>query len=68
MVLKVEEKGCLWYTVLAARYGEEGGTIGDGGRLASVWWNNLSSIRGDDGEGVGSWFNDDLRLEVMDGV
>jgi len=31
-----EEKGCLWYRVLAARYGEEGGTIGNGEKLASV--------------------------------
>jgi hypothetical protein len=28
------EKGCLWYIVLTARYGEEGGSIGIEGRLA----------------------------------
>jgi len=38
------KKGFLWYRALAARYGEEGGTIGIEGRLASVWWNNLLCI------------------------
>jgi len=63
-----EEKGFLWYRVLVARYGEEGGTIGDEGRLDLVWWNNLSSIRKGDGKWVESWFNNHLRLEVGDVV
>lgn len=62
------KKNCLWYRVLAARYGAEGGSLGDEGRLASVWWSNLLSIQRGDGDGVGSWFTDHLQREVGDGV
>jgi len=31
------EKESLWYRVLAAKYGEEGGRLVDGGRLDSAW-------------------------------
>jgi len=58
----------LWYRVLAARYGEEGGSIGNEGRLTSVWWSNVLSIKGGDGEGVGSWFTDHLQRKVGNGV
>jgi hypothetical protein len=33
----VEKEG-LWYRVLKARYGEDGGRVQDGGRNASSWW------------------------------
>jgi len=32
--------------VLKTRYEEEGSQDGDGGRLGSVWWKNLTSIGG----------------------
>ena len=30
----------LWYKVLVARYGEEGGQLCFDGRRGSVWWDN----------------------------
>lgn len=54
MVLEVEGgKRISWLIVLSTRYDEEGCTIGDGGRVASVRWKNFISIRGGAGVGVG---------------
>lgn len=63
-----QEKRCLWYSVLASRYGVKGGSLGDGGRIASVWWNDFLTIQRGDGQGVGYWFTDHIRCEVGDGV
>lgn len=52
-----EERERLWYIVLMTRYREVGGRIGDGGRLASVWWRNLVSISEGVELGVGNWFD-----------
>jgi hypothetical protein len=40
------DKGGLWYHVLKARYGEEGGRLLEGGRHSSVWWRMLCNVRG----------------------
>jgi len=40
----VEREG-LWYRVLKARYGEEGGCVKEGGRDCSVWWQMMQGIR-----------------------
>jgi len=40
----VDKEG-LWYRVLKARYGEEGGRLKEGRRDSSVWWRMLSAIR-----------------------
>ena len=61
-----EEKGCLWYRVLYARYGEKRCTISEGGRVALVWWKNLINIRSGEGEGVRSWFAYNLQRRVKD--
>ena len=39
------EKESLWYRVLVARYGEEGGRLLDGGRTASAWWRAIAALR-----------------------
>ena len=39
------EKECLWYRVLSARYGEEGGRLLDGGGSASAWWRVIAALR-----------------------
>ena len=53
----VDKEG-LWYRVLKARYGEEGGWLKEGGRDSSLWWRMISGICGGVGMGVGSWFED----------
>jgi len=47
----VEREG-LWYRMLVARYGQEGGMVREGGRWSSIWWRDVASIR-DGGGGVG---------------
>ena len=46
-----DDRSGLWYRVLAARYGVEGGRLREGGSIGSDWWRQLARIR-DDG---GSW-------------
>lgn len=53
--------------VLAARYGEEGGSLCFGGSGGLVWWDNLQKIR----TGVGlvneGWLIDNIAREVGNG-
>ncbi|MCI34428.1 alpha-1 6-xylosyltransferase, partial [Trifolium medium] len=35
----------LWFRVLTARYGVEGGRLQDGGRRGSSWWREITRIR-----------------------
>ena len=48
------DKEGLWYRVLKARYGEEGGRIQEAGRRSSGWWRMMCNIREGVGLGVGS--------------
>lgn len=69
MVLEItEEKGCLWYKVLVARYVKTVAPLATGGRIASLWLKNLISIKRGDKEGDGSWFNYHLHMKVGDGL
>lgn len=44
--LRLHEKhNSLWFKVLAAIYGIDGGRVKEGGRLGSAWLNQLSSMR-----------------------
>jgi len=61
----MEERGRLWFIVIATRYGE-GGRIKDGGRFGYVWWRNLSSIHEGAGLGVENWFLDNLGRSIGD--
>ena len=63
----MNEREGLWYSVLKARYGESGGCIKDGDRRGSHWWKAICSIRDGVGEGVGSWFEENLRRVVGNG-
>ncbi|XP_024626512.1 uncharacterized protein [Medicago truncatula] len=38
----LDDRNGLWYRVLVARYGEEGGVLKDRGRRASSWWRELA--------------------------
>ena len=40
----LRKKGSLWYNVLCAKYCEEG-WLCVGGRVGSVWWQNVNHIR-----------------------
>ncbi|MCI12202.1 putative non-LTR retroelement reverse transcriptase, partial [Trifolium medium] len=64
--LLVDREG-LWYRVLAARYGVEGGRLRDGGRRGSLWWQEIASIREGGGEPGGRWFGDHVVRRVGDG-
>jgi len=61
------DKDGLWYRVLKARYGEEGGRLKEGGRDSSMWWRMLSKIRGGVSLGVGSSFEENIRRVVGGG-
>jgi hypothetical protein len=61
------EKDGLWYRVLKARYGEEGGKIKGGGRNSSRWWRSICNVRDGSGLAVGRWFDDNTRRVVGNG-
>ncbi|CAJ2632329.1 unnamed protein product [Trifolium pratense] len=62
----VDREG-LWFRVLAARYGIEGGILRAGGQRGSVWWRELVRIREGVGEPGGSWFREHVSRRVGDG-
>jgi len=64
--LLVNQDG-LWYRVLKARYGEEGGRLKEGGRDSSSWWRMISSIRRGVGLLEGGWLEDNVRRAVGGG-
>ena len=55
------EKESLWYRVLAAKYGEEGGRLVDGARLDSAWWHAIATLRREE------WFNSHVARSVGNG-
>ncbi|XP_024628771.1 uncharacterized protein [Medicago truncatula] len=61
------EKEELWYRVLKARYGEEGGRLKEGDSHCSVWWRSMNRIHDGVGEGVGHWFDNNVRRVVGNG-
>jgi len=62
------EKDGLWYRVLKARYGEEGGQLTEGGRHTSLWWMVVCDIRIGDGLYVGNCFEENTRRVVGNGL
>ncbi|XP_045797575.1 uncharacterized protein LOC123891718 [Trifolium pratense] len=62
----VDREG-LWFRVLVARYGLEGGSLREGGQRGSVWWRELVRIREGVGEPGGSWFREHVSRRVGDG-
>jgi hypothetical protein len=61
----VDREG-LWFRVLAARYGMEGGKARAGGRGGSSWWKEIVRIR-EGGEREGRWFDEHVTRRVGDG-
>ncbi|GAU44755.1 hypothetical protein TSUD_246480 [Trifolium subterraneum] len=64
--LLVDREG-LWFRVLAARYGVEGGRLRDGGRRGSSWLKDIMRIREGGGPG-GRWFEEHVSKRVGDGL
>jgi hypothetical protein len=60
----VDKEG-LWFRVLAARYGVDGGRIREGGRRGSSWWRDISRIR-EGGDLGGRWFEEHVSRRVGD--
>ncbi|PNX70724.1 receptor-like kinase, partial [Trifolium pratense] len=54
----------MWFRVLAARYGVEGGRLRDGGRRGSLWWREIASIREGVGEPGDGWFGEHVVRRV----
>jgi len=63
----LEDRGCFWYRVLVARYGEEAGRLEDGGRRGSSWWREIVKIRDGDGGDEGGWFGARVSRVLGDG-
>ncbi|RHN59920.1 putative reverse transcriptase zinc-binding domain-containing protein [Medicago truncatula] len=55
------DRESLWYRVVSARYGVEGGYVREAGREASAWWREISVLR------VEGWFSDNVSRVVGDG-
>ena len=55
------DRDSLWYRVLSARYGMNGGCIRKGGCEASVWWRDVSAMRSEE------WFGGNVSCFVGDG-
>ncbi|MCI26780.1 putative non-LTR retroelement reverse transcriptase related protein, partial [Trifolium medium] len=60
------DRGGLWFSVLAARYGVERGSLREGGRSGSMWWREIEKIRDGLGEIRGGWFGECVSKKVGD--
>jgi hypothetical protein len=61
------EMSSLWRQVLDRKYGVVRGEVGDGGRRASKWWNNINSIRRGSFNGIIGWFENSLGRHLYNG-
>jgi len=57
----LEEWESLWFKVLSARYGLDGGRLRGGGRESSLWWCNIYALSNKE------WFSDNTSRSVGDG-
>jgi hypothetical protein len=55
------DKASLWFRVLSARYGVEGGQVRDGDRTASLWWRDIIALRREE------WFSEHVSRVVGNG-
>lgn len=62
------DNGWLWFRVMKARYGVEGGRVKEGRSYGSAWWREMVMIRNGVSLAVGSKFDDNLRQKVRDGT
>ncbi|GAU11113.1 hypothetical protein TSUD_197370 [Trifolium subterraneum] len=64
--LRTERDG-FWRQVLVRKYGESRGVIGEGGRKASGWWNDINSIKNGSFNGFDHWFDNFIFKQVGNG-
>ena len=55
------DRNSLWFRVMSAHYGVEGGHVVDGDRDASSWWRDITTLRRED------WFDDQISCAVGNG-
>ena len=55
------DRSSLWFRVLAARYGVEGGRLQGGGRGASMWWRDIFVLH------QAGWFSDNVCSSLGNG-
>ena len=63
----LEDRGCFWYRVLVARYGEEAGRLAVGGWSGSSWWREIVKIRDGEVGDEGGWFGARVSRVLGDG-
>ena len=56
------ERDSLWFRVLSAKYGVKGGHLCGGGRVASAWWRDISTLR------LAGWFHGNVSRSLGDGT
>ena len=56
----LDDREGLWYRVLVARYGEEGGCVMAGGGGGSSWWRDIGRIHDGVGFDGSSWFAENV--------
>jgi hypothetical protein len=65
----LQERGTLWYRVLCAHYGEEGGRLCCSRRSGgSVWWQTILDVRDGVGRIDSGWMLDNITRRVGDGL
>jgi len=57
----LEDTDSMWFRVLSARYGVEGGRLLGGGREASMWWRDIFALCREE------WFATHIRRSVGNG-
>ena len=60
----VDREG-LWYRVLVARYGQEGGMLREGGG-GLQWWREVARVHDGGGGMGGGWFKECISKKVGD--
>jgi len=55
------DRECLWFRVLSARYGVEGGQVLDGGREVSTWWRDIAALHRE------GWFGENVSRSIGNG-
>jgi len=65
---QITDRKGLWFRLLAARYGLEGGRIKAGGREVYVWWREMTRIRDGERAASGNWYVDNVRLKTENGL